>query len=139
MAYLLIGEAAMVVHFLFLVFMAVGGFLAWRRPRLIGAHLAVAAWGVFSVTTGAECPLTVVEDWGRRNAGERGLAPGGFIDHYIEGVVYPEEYADLARLAVAVLVAVSWTGFLLQARRRRARTRHGHGGPDTEGPVRHLP
>ncbi|GGL19887.1 DUF2784 domain-containing protein [Planomonospora parontospora] len=136
MAYLLIGEAAMVVHFLFLVFMAVGGFLAWRWPRLIGAHLAVAAWGVFSVTTGAECPLTVVEDWGRRKAGERGLVPGGFIDHYIEGVVYPERHADLARLAVAVLVAVSWAGCLLLARRRRARTgRPGHGGAGSPPPV----
>ncbi len=126
----------MVVHFLFLAFMAVGGFLSWRWPRLIGAHLAVAAWGVFSVTTGAECPLTVVEDWGRRNAGERGLPPGGFIDHYIEGVVYPERYTDLARFAVAVLVAVSWTGYLLLARRRKARTRRPrHGGVDSPPPV----
>ncbi|MFC7643392.1 DUF2784 domain-containing protein [Streptosporangium lutulentum] len=77
MGYRLIGEAAMVVHFLFLVFMAVGGFLAWRWPRLIWAHLAVAAWGLTSVVTGVECPLTVAEDWGRRNAGERGLPPAG--------------------------------------------------------------
>ena len=96
MAYRLIGEAAMVVHFLILVFMAVGGFLAWRWPRLIWAHLAVAAWGLVSVVTGVECPLTALEDWGRRNAGERGLRPtGGFIDHYIEGVVYPQEYTGL--------------------------------------------
>ncbi|MBG0817453.1 DUF2784 domain-containing protein [Planomonospora sp. ID82291] len=135
MAYLLIGEAAMVVHFLFLAFMAVGGFLAWFRPRLIRAHLAVAAWGVFSVTTGAECPLTVVEDWGRRNGGEQGLPAGGFIDHYIEGVIYPETAADLARFAVAGLVAASWTGYVLLARRRRARP----GEPDEEGAVHHLP
>ncbi|GGS53443.1 hypothetical protein GCM10010156_10130 [Planobispora rosea] len=107
----------MLVHFLFLVFMAVGGFLAWRRPRLIWAHLAVAAWGVASVITGMECPLTVVEDWGRRNAGQEGLPAGGFIDHYIEGVVYPEEHTNLARLAVAALVLVSWAGYL----RRKAR------------------
>ncbi|GIH94995.1 DUF2784 domain-containing protein [Planobispora siamensis] len=117
MTYHLIGQAAMVVHFLFLAFMAVGGFLAWRWPRLIWAHLAVAAWGVLSVITGMECPLTVVEDWGRRNAGEQGLPPSGFIDHYIEGVVYPEEHTNLARLAVAALVIVSWAGFLrLRAR-----------------------
>ncbi|GAA3445859.1 DUF2784 domain-containing protein [Planomonospora venezuelensis] len=118
--YRLIGEAAMMLHFLFLAFMAVGGFLAWRRPRLIRAHLAVAAWGVASVVTGMECPLTVVEDWGRRNAGEQGLPPTGFIDHYIEGVIYPEEHTNLARLAVAALVLISWAGYLL--RRRRAAT-----------------
>ncbi|MBG0829591.1 DUF2784 domain-containing protein [Planomonospora sp. ID67723] len=118
MTYRLIGEAAMVLHFLFLVFMAVGGFLAWRWPRLIGVHLAVAAWGVASAVTGMECPLTVVEDWGRRNAGEQGLPPSGFIDHYIEGVIYPEEHTNLARLGVAALVLASWSGYL--HRRRRA-------------------
>ncbi|GII02504.1 DUF2784 domain-containing protein [Planobispora takensis] len=125
MTYHLIGQAAMVVHFLFLAFMAVGGFLAWRRPRLIWAHLAVAAWGVLSVVTGVECPLTVVEDWGRRNAGEQGLPPSGFIDHYIEGVIYPEEHTGLARVAVAALVIISWAGFL------RLRARAGSPPPVT--------
>ncbi|GAA2847260.1 DUF2784 domain-containing protein [Streptosporangium fragile] len=118
MGYRLIGEAAMAVHFLFLAFMAVGGFLAWRWPRLIWAHLAVAAWGVLSLATGVECPLTVVEDWGRRNAGQQGLQPGGFIDHYIEGVVYPGEYTAQARLAVMLLVFISWAGYLRLVRRR---------------------
>ncbi|SNS10391.1 Protein of Unknown function [Streptosporangium subroseum] len=131
MAYRLIGEAAMVVHFLILVFMAVGGFLAWRWPRLIRAHLAVAAWGLMSVMTGVECPLTVVEDWGRRNAGERGLPPGGFIDHYIEGVVYPQEYTNLARLGVLILVLVSWLGYLW----RRRRHPRGHTEADCPPPV----
>ena len=131
MAYRLIGEAAMVVHFLILVFMAAGGFLAWRWPRLIWAHLAVAAWGLVSVVTGVECPLTAVEDWGRRNAGERGLTPGGFIDHYIEGVVYPQEYTNLARLGVLILVLVSWLGYLW----RRRRNSRGHTGADRPPPV----
>ncbi|GAA3166738.1 DUF2784 domain-containing protein [Planomonospora alba] len=122
----------MVVHFLFLVFMAVGGFLAWRWPRLIAAHLAAAAWGVVSVATGVECPLTVAEDWGRRTAGERGLPPEGFIDHYIEGVIYPEEHTTVARLAVALLVAVSWIGYVRLIRRRKARTvRSSDGGVDS--------
>ncbi|MBB2912927.1 hypothetical protein FHS43_004222 [Streptosporangium becharense] len=112
MGYRLIGEATMVVHFLFLVFLAVGGFLAWRWPRLISAHLAVAAWGLLSLTTGVECPLTVVEDWARRNAGQRGLPSGGFIDHYIEGVVYPGEHTVLAHVVVLLLVLVSWSGYL---------------------------
>ncbi|MEV6861671.1 DUF2784 domain-containing protein [Streptosporangium subroseum] len=131
MAYRLIGEAAMVVHFLFLGFMAVGGFLAWRWPRLIWAHLAVAAWGLMSVVIGVECPLTVAEDWGRRNAGERALPPGGFIDHYIKGVIYPAEYTDLARLVVVILVLVSWLGYLW----RRRRNPRGHTGADCPPPV----
>ncbi|MEV0619914.1 DUF2784 domain-containing protein [Nonomuraea sp. NPDC050404] len=114
MMYRLIADAAMVVHFAFLLYMAVGGFLAWRWRRTIWAHLAVASWGVLSVVTGVECPLTLVEDWGRRNAGLAGLPASGFIDHYIEGVIYPEEYTNLVRLGVAVLVLFSYAGYVLR-------------------------
>ncbi|MBB5131782.1 hypothetical protein HNP84_001495 [Thermocatellispora tengchongensis] len=120
MIYRLVGETAMVVHFLVLVYMAFGGFLAWRWPRAIWPHAAIAAWGLISVTTGVECPLTIVENWGRHNAGLEGLRPSGFIDHYIEGVVYPEEYTTAVRWAVAAVVLSSWAGFVLL--RRRART-----------------
>ncbi|GAA4922249.1 DUF2784 domain-containing protein [Nonomuraea thailandensis] len=112
--YRLLADAAMVVHFSFLVYMAVGGFLAWRWRRTIWAHLAVAAWGVLSVVTGVECPLTLAEDWARQGAGQEGLPASGFIDHYIEGVIYPQEYTNLARLGVAVLVLFSYVGYVLR-------------------------
>ena len=114
MMYRLVADAAMVAHFAFLVYMAVGGFVAWRWRRTLWVHLAVVAWGVLSIVTGVECPLTLVEDWARRNAGEEGLPAGGFIDHYIEGVIYPEEYTNLARLGVAVLVLFSYAGYVLR-------------------------
>ncbi|MFC4119633.1 DUF2784 domain-containing protein [Nonomuraea zeae] len=114
MMYRLLADVAMVVHFAFLAYMAVGGFVAWRWRRTIWAHLAVVTWGVFSIVTGVECPLTLVEDWGRRNAGLAGLPASGFIDHYIEGVIYPEEYTNLARLGVAVLVLFSYVGYVLR-------------------------
>ncbi|WP_188194979.1 DUF2784 domain-containing protein [Nonomuraea sp. SYSU D8015] len=116
MMYRIIADAAMVVHFAFLAYMATGGFLAWRWRRTIWPHLAVAAWGVLSVVTGMECPLSLVEDWGRRQAGMEGLPASGFIDHYIEGVIYPEEYTNLARLGVAVLVVFSYVGYVLRRR-----------------------
>ncbi|TYB54159.1 DUF2784 domain-containing protein [Nonomuraea sp. PA05] len=114
MTYRLLADAAMLVHFVFLLYMAVGGFLAWRWRRTIWAHLAVAAWGLLSVAFGVECPLTLAEDWARRGAGQEGLPASGFIDHYIEGVIYPEEYTNLARLGVAVLVLFSYVGYVLR-------------------------
>jgi hypothetical protein len=117
MIYRVVGEAAMIVHFLILLYMAFGGFLAWRFPRTIWAHLAVAGWGVISVVTSVTCPLTTLENWGRRHAGLAGLRPSGFIDHYIEGIIYPEEYTTHVRLVVVAVVALSWAGFIL----RRAR------------------
>ncbi len=117
MGYRLIADAAMVTHFAFLAFLAIGGFLAWRWPRLLWIHLPVAFWGLVIVITRVPCPLTAVENWGRRNAGLHGLPESGFIDHYIEGVIYPQEYTRLAQALVAILVIGSWAGFA--ARRRR--------------------
>ncbi|MEO3867207.1 DUF2784 domain-containing protein [Nonomuraea sp. B12E4] len=114
MMYRLLADAAMVAHFTFLLYLALGGFVAWRWRRTIWAHLPVVGWGIFSIVTGVECPLTLAEDWGRRYAGMEGLPPSGFIDHYIEGVIYPEEYTNLARLGVAVLVLFSYVGYVLR-------------------------
>ncbi|MFC4007510.1 DUF2784 domain-containing protein [Nonomuraea purpurea] len=114
MMYRLIANAAMVVHFAFLAYLALGGFVALRWRRTIWAHLAVVTWGMLSIITPIECPLTVLEDWGRRKGGEAGLPASGFIDHYIEGVIYPEQYTNLVRLGVAVLVLFSYLLYVLR-------------------------
>jgi hypothetical protein len=111
-------DAAMLVHFAFLVFVAVGGFLAWRWHRLIWAHLAVAAWAFLIVTVGQPCPLTGIEDWARERAGQERLRGTGFIDNYLEGVVYPARYTGLLQTLIALAVAVSWAGYLARRRRR---------------------
>ena len=36
----------------------------------------------------------------------------GFIDRYLEEIVYPEELTTVLRLAVAILVAVAYWGWL---------------------------
>lgn len=114
----------MVVHFAFLVYVVVGGFLAWRWPRTIILHALAAAWGLVIVLFAVPCPLTGPEDYFRHRAGQDGL-PGGFIDTYISGVIYPEQHLVLAQLAVAVCVAVSWIGLAVRTGRRHAAARPG--------------
>jgi hypothetical protein len=114
MIYRAISEGAMMVHFLVLAYLVLGGFVAWRWPRMIWPHLAICAWGVVQVAGLIECPLTAVENWGRARAGHHLLAPGGFIDTYIEGVIYPEAYATQARLLALVVVLISWAGFRIR-------------------------
>ncbi|WP_214366481.1 DUF2784 domain-containing protein [Pseudonocardia sp. H11422] len=119
MGYRVLADAAMLAHFAFLVYLALGGFLGWWRPWLLLAHAPVLLWGLLSVTVGLECPLTVVEDWARHRAGERGLDSGGFIETYLTGVIYPEQYLGLVRALVVVVVVVSWVGAVVRIRRRR--------------------
>lgn len=125
--YRLLADATMVLHFGFLGYVTLGGFIAWRWPRTIVAHVAAVAWGVLIVVFKLDCPLTGPEDYFRRKAGQQGL-PDGFIDTYLTGVVYPAEHVDLVRLGVAVVVAASWAGLAITPWRRR-RARRGHPPP----------
>jgi hypothetical protein len=112
-AYRFVADTVVVVHFAFVVFVAVGGLLAWRWPRVLWLHVPAVIWGIGIVTIGYDCPLTPLERWLRRLGGE---VPShkGFIDQYLEGVIYPARYTSLLRALVAVLVVVGWTGVLLR-------------------------
>lgn len=109
----------MVVHFAFLAYVVVGGFIAWRWPRAFWPHLAAAMWGGGIVIWHWTCPLTYVENWGRQQAGERGLRTG-FIDHYLEGVIYPERYTGPLQFLVFSAIAISWLVLVLRLRSGRS-------------------
>ena len=116
-----LADAVVLVHLGFLVFVTLGGFLAWRAPRVLPWHLAAAAWALGIVTVGWPCPLTGLENWLRELAGQQAYR-GGFIDRYVVGVVYPREHERLAQAAVAATVVASYAG-LLRGRRRRTGVR----------------
>ena len=115
MIYRFIADAVVVVHFSFIVFVAIGGLVAWRWPRTLWLHVPAVAWGLGIVTVGYECPLTPVEKYFRRLGGEERYA-GGFVDRYIEDVVYPDAYTPLLRAVAVVLIAVGWTGSVIKLR-----------------------
>ena len=119
MGYRLLGDAVMLVHFAFLVFVVTGGFLAWRWPWVIWPHVGMALWGFSTIVFSLRCPLTDVEDWARVRGGEAPLSGTGFIDHYLENVVYPERYTRAVQVLAAVAVLVSWGVLAARSRRRR--------------------
>jgi hypothetical protein len=134
MAYRWLTTLILGAHFAYLAYVVVGGFLAWRWPRAIWPHLAAAAWGV-ALVAGLPCPLTYAEDWSRRRAGEAGLT-AGFIDRYVEGVLYPARYTGLIQALVAMVMLTSYVG--AYARWRARRHRHASAtarsqAPDTTG------
>jgi hypothetical protein len=124
--YRFLADATVVVHFAFVVFIAVGGLLAWRWPRVLWLHVPAVVWGLGIVVIGYDCPLTGLERYFRRLGGEQ-VPRAGFIDRYVQGVIYPERYTSLLRALVAVLVVVGWTGALIRFRhpRRTASLRPG--------------
>jgi hypothetical protein len=104
-----------VVHFAYLLFIPLGGFLAWKWPRIIPFHLVAIAIGLISVTVHFDCPLTNVEQAFERRAGEH--PHGAFVDRYIDGHLVPHGYDFVYQLVIVGAIVVSYAVML----RRRAR------------------
>jgi uncharacterized protein DUF2784 len=109
-----------VLHFAFIGYVVAGGFLTLRWQRTIWLHIAAVIWGIAIATNRVDCPLTWLERWARARAGMAPLPPGGFIAHYITGVIYPVGWVVGVQLASFAVVALSWALFF----RRRDRRRH---------------
>lgn len=111
MLYRLLADLVVVAHLAFIAFVAVGAVLAWRRPWLVLLHAPSVAWALATIAVGLPCPLTSLEKSLRGLAGDAGYA-GGFVDHYVEGVVYPGSLTPVLRALAAVAVVTGYAGLL---------------------------
>jgi hypothetical protein len=88
MIWSVLADALVIAHFGFTGFVIFGGFLTWRWPRIAFAHLPALAWGIWVEVSNSICPLTPLENALRIRGGEAGYR-GGFLAHYLGGILYP--------------------------------------------------
>jgi hypothetical protein len=125
MPYRLLADAVLLAHAAFVVFVMLGGLLALRSPRVAWIHLPVAAWGAGIEFAGAICPLTPLENHWRSLAGAQGYS-GGFVEHYVFALLYPDGLTRNAQVALGLLVlAGNAAVYALAWRRWRRRTGPG--------------
>jgi hypothetical protein len=133
MVYRSLVVAVVGLHLAYLGYLVAGGYLAWRWPRSSPLHLVATGWGAFIVVTAAPCPLTWLENALRRRGGQPRLA-AGFIDTYVTGVLYPAQHEGAVRVAVALVVAVSWTMLALRRAAPAAPSLIAHAGEGRRRP-----
>ena len=123
MAERILADLVLVVHLGFIVFAVAGGLLTllWRYVPIV--QIPAALWGVFVEASGGICPLTPLENSLRRAAGSSGYT-GGFVEHYLVPIVYPDSLSPSVQLVLAGLVVVAnGIVYAVVCRRRRARRR----------------
>lgn len=121
--YLLLADAVLITHALFvvfvvfgLVFVVVGGFRGWRWARnrwFRFIHLAGIGIVVVQAWLGIICPLTTLEMWLRQRGGGN-LYSGGFIQHWVSNLLYyqlPLWAFAVIYTAFAALVVLAWWRF----------------------------
>lgn len=105
MTHRLLADAVMVIHFVFILLVIFGGLLAVWRWRLAWLHLPALAWGIWIQFTGRICPLTPLENRLRAMGGEAGY-DGGFIDHYLLSLIYPDGLTRSLQLGLGIALVV---------------------------------
>lgn len=101
--YGVLADLVLILHLLFVLFVVLGGAWVIYRPRVAWLHVPAFVWGALVELTGGVCPLTPLEQWLRRAAGELGYS-GGFVEHYLLGLLYPEGLARRDQWVLGVLV-----------------------------------
>jgi polyferredoxin len=101
--YQLLADLVVGVHFVFVLFVILGGFLVVKWRRMMWLHVSAAFWGAVVEFCGWICPLTPLEIWFRRKAGEAGYH-SDFVARYLLPVLYPEGLTRGIQIVLGVSV-----------------------------------
>ncbi|MBT8461978.1 MAG: DUF2784 domain-containing protein [Gemmatimonadetes bacterium] len=116
-----LADLIVVVHMGFVLFVSVGALLVLFRPRLAILHIPCVLYGSALELVGWVCPLTPLEQSLRSQAGQQGYA-GGFIEHYVGGLLYPANWATTRvwlGLTLVIFNVVIYSLLAIRIRRNR--------------------
>jgi len=103
MPFNVLADLVLVAHFAFLAFVVAGGVFVLRFPKVALVHLPAVIWGALIEFFGWICPLTPLENHFRQLGGQAGYS-GGFIQHYIVAVLYPDQLTRGMQFVLGTLV-----------------------------------
>lgn len=133
MTYRILADAILVSHLGYILFVVFGGLLAVRRPWLRWVHLPAASWGTLVNAGNFYCPLTTWEVRLRTAAGGAGYE-GGFIEHYLLDVIYPDGLTRGGQVVLAIaVVAINLWAYRGPVRRLLARNARTSASDAAEG------
>lgn len=124
MIYRALADLVLVVHLAFVLFVVLGGLLVLRWPWVAFIHVPAAIWGVLFIEyKGWICPLTPLENSLRASAGVAQYS-GGFIQHYIQPLLYPAGLMRGTQMvlgSLALLANLAAYGAVIARKRQLAR------------------
>ena len=121
MLYGVLADIVVLIHLLFVVFAVLGGGLIFWRRRAVWLHLPAVLWAIWIELTGGICPLTPLENWLRRQAGQGGYR-GDFVEHYAMPLLYPDGLTRNTQILLGLVVLfinLALYGYLVFQNRRR--------------------
>ena len=122
MVYGILADIVVWFHLAFVLFAVLGAILVIWRQRAVWLHLPAVLWAVWIELAGGTCPLTPLEIWLRKRAGQGGYH-GDFVAHYLMPLLYPVDLTRNIQILFGFLVIVinfALYGYIVyQIRRKR--------------------
>ncbi|MBZ5615876.1 MAG: DUF2784 domain-containing protein [Acidobacteriia bacterium] len=108
----------LVLHLLFILWVAFGALFTRRRPLLRWFHITSLIYGSLLEILEWPCPLTPMENWLRGRA-RIPTYQGGFLLHYLDALVYPDVPQSLLVLCAVAVCLFNLGLYAVRFRRRR--------------------
>ncbi len=105
MIYRLLANLVLSIHFLFVVFAVGGGLAVLLDQRWAWLHVPVIVWSSVVNLADWTCPLTPLENRFRAAASQTGYE-GGFLQHYLGALVYPQGMPRRLELVAGVTIVL---------------------------------
>lgn len=118
-----LADLVVVIHLGFICFVVLGGLLVLRWRWVMWLHLPAVAWGAAIEFFHWVCPLTPLENTLREASGAAGYS-GGFVEHYLIPVIYPQGLTGEIQVLLGVgVVGVNVGVYFIVWRRCKAGVR----------------
>jgi hypothetical protein len=105
-SYIFAANTLLIIHFAFVCFVVLGGLLVLKWRWLAFIHIPSAIWGALIEFQGWICPLTPLEQR-LRVAGNQSGYSGGFIEHYLVSLLYPDYLDRQVQIILGSLVVIT--------------------------------
>ena len=117
----MLASAVLTLHLLFICWVIFGAALTRRHRTLTGLHIASLIYAVVIEAGPWPCPLTLLEDYFRQQAGTVPYSEP-FLVHYLEILIYPNV---TGLLLVWCAVAVAGINLAIYAARWKDKSKSG--------------
>jgi hypothetical protein len=99
--YEFLATLTLIVHFLFLLFVILGGLLFFIKPWILYFHIPAFFYGVYVELTQSICPLTYLENYLLTKA-NLATYTTTFIQNYLYAIIYPINLTKETQISLAI-------------------------------------
>ncbi len=103
--YEFLATLTLIIHFLFILFVILGGLLFFVKRWILFLHIPAFIYGVYVELTQSICPLTYIENFFLTKANLASYSTS-FIQNYLYAIIYPINLTKEIQISLAIALLI---------------------------------